>query len=427
MHHLTSSGLGVIVVGDPYQKIYGFRGAGNNCFDDTKFPSTHTVYLTHSFRFGDAIASCANVLLRALKESVPVNGVQRQDSLHRSITHTELFGTHSSPTPRRVLSTTSDLLSDTISQPFTIIFRKNVTLVSYALSFSISHPTYKLHLRIQRAFHKASLFSTLRYAYDLFHNNRRAPSGPLREWKSWADLKAHVEASEAFDDSPLLALVVALESKLAEKTFTEDLAAVEANVLEESDADNADVTLITAHQAKGLEWDRVHVADDFGPDYSNREKLAKSKYFQEEMGLLYVAVTRARKELIIEHPVVEWIAAERGVCKSFIRTDPRDFTDCGRCGKTMQVKVVTTQEGMPDLKSFSTVRMDEYGGDVGFEAEVREECFWCGADKVQALKDAGQEEWKLRNSLEAAWETGYGQETTRVMGWLGWQLEDQQG
>ncbi len=57
----------------------------------------------------------------------------------------------------------------------------------------------------------------------------------------------------------------------------------------------ADVTVVTAHRSKGLEWDAVSLSDDFvditDPLLNPREK-------EDELNLLYVSVTRARKVLV---------------------------------------------------------------------------------------------------------------------------------
>ncbi|KAF8246563.1 P-loop containing nucleoside triphosphate hydrolase protein [Wilcoxina mikolae CBS 423.85] len=299
---------GLIVVGDPYQRIYGFRGAGNEAFDDVKFPPVKTCYLTWSFRFGDSVAGVANILLRALGEPVPVNGARKFDKVFAACPSEQELALDQDPTPP--------------SAPFTVIFRKNITLIEYAIAFALSHPLHKIHLKIQRNFQKDSLFNTLRDAFHLYHSNKLASSYPLRAWKSWADLKAHVEA-EAEDggaaDSPVLTLVVQLEPRLAQPEFLQQLARVEANVLEDRHSANADVILVTAHQAKGLEWDRVMVADDFAPEFGHKWKLRHVKYWREEACILYVALTRARKELIVKDPLKQWIAAELGKEKIFLQ------------------------------------------------------------------------------------------------------------
>jgi hypothetical protein len=80
----------------------------------------------------------------------------------------------------------------------------------------------------------------------------------------------------------------------------------------------------------GLEFDRVVVYDDFRPDYELRDRLGKVKYYQEECNMLYVAVTRARKELIIGCPVDRWLAAEFGRQRVFVATKvrPDSKSDC---------------------------------------------------------------------------------------------------
>ncbi|KAF3205714.1 hypothetical protein TWF106_001036 [Orbilia oligospora] len=65
---------GIIIIGDPYQMIYGFRGAKNECFDDERLPPTRTFHLTKSFRFGKEIADVANLILGSVGETKLVRG-----------------------------------------------------------------------------------------------------------------------------------------------------------------------------------------------------------------------------------------------------------------------------------------------------------------------------------------------------------------
>lgn len=113
---------GLVVVGDPYQKIYGFRGATNECFDDVAHLPTHSFYLTHSFRFGDKIAEVANVLLRALRENVGVNGVRNEGSVKRSLSQKQVA---------RLSNEVQVLEPGEIqgggSGKYTVIFRKNIS------------------------------------------------------------------------------------------------------------------------------------------------------------------------------------------------------------------------------------------------------------------------------------------------------------
>jgi hypothetical protein len=303
---------GLIVVGDPYQRIYGFRGAGNEAFDDKVFPAVKTAYLTWSFRFGDGIASVANTLLRALDESVPLNGVRHEDKVSVDFQSADPTLFTETPGPQS-------------SYPFTVIFRKNVTLIRHAIAFAIRHSDRRLHLRIQREFQTKALFSALRDAHALYHHSK-----PLRGWKTWAELAFHVESAPT--DSPLLTLIVQLEPELKQRDFVNRLVVVEANILPDEFRHLADVVLVTAHQAKGLEWDRVHIAGDFLPGFRKRGELRNGIWSREEMNVLYVAVTRARKELVLSPPVAEWIVAERGRERVLLSMlSPTESEGCGLC------------------------------------------------------------------------------------------------
>lgn len=57
-----------------------------------------------------------------------------------------------------------------------------------------------------------------------------------------------------------------------------------------------DIVFSTAHKSKGMEWDTVVLLDDFIPTLVSGPISGEA---QEERNLLYVAVTRAKRKLII--------------------------------------------------------------------------------------------------------------------------------
>jgi len=61
--------------------------------------------------------------------------------------------------------------------------------------------------------------------------------------------------------------------------------------------------LTTIHQAKGLEWDAVFVLHMTQGQFPNRRALLEDGGMEEERRLFYVAVTRARRDLVLCHPV----------------------------------------------------------------------------------------------------------------------------
>ena len=77
---------------------------------------------------------------------------------------------------------------------------------------------------------------------------------------------------------------------------------VTALVNEDDEDDDNKVSLMTMHASKGLEFDIVYIAgmeDDIIPSKRSLEEDLDNIY--EERRLFYVAITRARKELIINY------------------------------------------------------------------------------------------------------------------------------
>ena len=78
----------------------------------------------------------------------------------------------------------------------------------------------------------------------------------------------------------------------------------------------AERVLATAHKAKGLEWPRVRLADDF-PSLEELDALDQDglpyltpEERDQELHLLYVAVTRARQQLELNEAVRSCLAPE---------------------------------------------------------------------------------------------------------------------
>lgn len=96
---------------------------------------------------------------------------------------------------------------------------------------------------------------------------------------------------------PELKLVAGLERQnlLSDLSFLAKIAFCAERIVD--DAEDADMILCTAHQAKGLEWDNVVMADDFAALHIHRHSSGVGSSDLESVRIMYVASTRARKEL----------------------------------------------------------------------------------------------------------------------------------
>jgi DNA helicase-2/ATP-dependent DNA helicase PcrA len=114
----------------------------------------------------------------------------------------------------------------------------------------------------------------------------------------------------------VLAAIQSLADALPDSATAADLL---ADLTHRAEADveptvNA-VTLSTIHAAKGLEWDTVYIAG-VSEGLLPLSFATDDAAIAEERRLLYVAVTRARKDLTLS-----W--AERGANQSAVRTRSR--------------------------------------------------------------------------------------------------------
>ena len=134
-------------------------------------------------------------------------------------------------------------------------------------------------------------------------------------WRSFVD---EVEAKEMNKYSNVIGVIVRCKDKTLEamETFRQEV------IMKDVPAEDADIILTTCHSAKGMEWDRVQLCDDFidicefkkqenpptifgssEPDAKRRKRRSQWKFdFQswgDDVNLLYVACTRAKNELSI--------------------------------------------------------------------------------------------------------------------------------
>ncbi len=229
----------VIYVGDEHQQIYEFRGTVN-AMQTLEIPA---LYLTQSFRFGNAIANQANAILKMLGSQTLVKGLPSIDSK----------------------------LAEIKNVPHTLLARTNATIFEKCVE--AIRGWYKC-LLVADVKAMISLIRSVFYIWmkkpECVHDER------VKKFKTWDSL---VDTSEAEDDVELLGTIRFIDIYGGETPYLLSLLEKSGNFPEAQ----ADIIFSTAHKSKGREWDNVIIADDF---------TLKSNQYK---NLYYVALTRAKK------------------------------------------------------------------------------------------------------------------------------------
>jgi superfamily I DNA/RNA helicase len=252
-----------IIVGDGHQKIYGFRGSLNIM---ELIPNAKHLYLTQSFRFGSNIADRANTLLARFKnETVSIIGSGGQKAEGNTTGHI-------TRTNSQIVSLIADFVGDGDQSSWTTVRKPDEI---FAPSLSVC----KLFLRSSIDYIVPTNFLWLKQFSSITELERYA------EETNDTELRTAIKIAKIHKAALLKFLLIA-QSQFGSNSATQ--------------------FLTTAHTAKGLEWDNVFLYQDFGSlldsiakHFASLDGFLKAKgvvkeKLEEEINLLYVALTRAR-------------------------------------------------------------------------------------------------------------------------------------
>ncbi|WP_326655028.1 UvrD-helicase domain-containing protein [Streptomyces sp. NBC_01750] len=241
-----------VMVGDSAQAIYGWRGARDVM---TGFDG-HALTLSQSFRFGPRLAEEANRWLAIVDAPI------------------RLTGTEAVPT---------SLAS--VDRPDAVLCRTNIGAMTEVMA----------HLgagyRVGLAGGGEGLRALATAARDL-KEGRRAWHPELLLFPSWGELQDYAEHDPAGGDLKPFVDLIDQHGPDAILTAVDQL----------TPEAQADITVSTAHRAKGREWGTVRIADDFTPPKATDQQDANGRPIpgpidDGEARLAYVAVTRTRERL----------------------------------------------------------------------------------------------------------------------------------
>lgn len=247
----------LVFVGDPRQQIYGWRGSVNAM---AKFQCAEAT-LSTSFRFGQAIADIANVVLSSTAPSkLQLKGWDKLNSIAYRYLPEE--------------------------QQHTRLYRTNAALILDAVDFLSKGKSVCLEIDV-RDFIKL-VQSTIALYNDDLPNVKHDLIVPFDDWSSLTEEATHVGG----------------ELQRVVRMVTDGTAMRALRVLGDYQKPaNPDITMTTAHKSKGREWRVVVLADDFPSCYNSEGEWVGLTEMEEN--LLYVALTRAREVLVYNDTVYE--------------------------------------------------------------------------------------------------------------------------
>mgnify|MGYP001627112256 CR=1 FL=1 len=260
-----------LYIGDRHQSIYRFRGAANAMEEMGSDPSATHFFLSKTWRFGPRTAEIANTILGELKgETVKIIGMGQDGQWKRGYRMTKLSRSNAQ------------------------LFREAVLTRGKGVYWVGKNgiEDYGVDRLLQ--------------AYAIFKGNhsREDISDPvLRYFRSWSEAVSYGDDAKDQEIRVLVGLIEEFRHDIPD--LVTDLRKNQA----QSEAD-ADVVLTTAHKSKGLDWDYVQICDDFEFLEDLEAKLSEDPYAQvddQEINLLYVAATRAKREVMLNKETAQWL------------------------------------------------------------------------------------------------------------------------
>ncbi|MGJ3235486.1 UvrD-helicase domain-containing protein [Marivirga sp.] len=265
-----------VIVGDTHQQIYSWRYAVNSL----EMVGFKAFELSSSFRFNEKIAQLAQAI------------VERKKHLYADVKFKiNGKGEPSKGQQKAVLARTNlGLLTKAIDY---ISERENLEGIYF--EGNINSYTY--------ADDGTSLYDVL----NLYNGRRKFIRDPLiKKMSTLEDLEEYIDKTEDMQLGMMVELVREYGNEIP--GYIKQL---KEKHVENADRDKASIIFSTVHRCKGMEYDSVKLVNDFLTE-EKLKKLAQQKdlpdlikqKLNEEINLLYVAITRTQNKLYIEEELL---------------------------------------------------------------------------------------------------------------------------
>ncbi|HZH72520.1 MAG TPA: UvrD-helicase domain-containing protein [Mariniphaga sp.] len=265
-----------VIVGDTHQQIYGWRYAVNS-LEKADFKD---YYLSTSFRFNQDIA---NLAMDALK-------------LKEIIGTTMPFSIKGKGIPGEIKSKA-------------VIARTNLGLLLKAIE-------YVMEKKKVRSIYFEGNINSYTYADDgaslydvlnLYNKNRKLIKDKLiLEMKDMDELEDYIKKTEDVQLGMMVEIVKEYGNEIPKI-----IEAIKEKHIKDDTKENAEMIFSTVHRSKGMEYDAIQLARDFITGEELKKQMATTReenhnraQLNEEINLLYVAITRTKSSIHIPETIV---------------------------------------------------------------------------------------------------------------------------
>ena len=264
----------LVAVGDPHQAIFGFTGADNDALDQiVQTFNAKTMPLSVTYRCPKTIVNVAKKFVNHIEahETAP-DGEVTNEAFEKLPTH---------------------LTDRSLDSETAIVCRYNRPLVSLVFSLIRKGIPAKLE---GRDIGEGLVKLCRRWkTNDLITLEKRIDAYREREIKK-ALQKDDTAKADRIDDQVATLFVMIDRARELKETTVDGLVAIIRDMFADNVRDKGMVTLSSVHKSKGLEWDRVFI---LGRHQIMPSPMAKQPWqIDQEINLIYVAVTRAKEKLI---------------------------------------------------------------------------------------------------------------------------------
>jgi F-box protein, helicase, 18 len=321
-----------VIVGDTHQQIYSWRYAVNS-LEKTSFT---TFNLSHSFRFGANIANLATQVL-FWKDAI----------------------TETKPIAIKGLGTNND------TKTKAIIGRTNLGLLLKAIEYVTEQKSIK-QIYFEGNFNSYTYADEGASLYDVLNlqNNKRSliKDALIKSMGSIKDLEEYIEKTEDAQLSMMLEIVKKYGNDIYDIIKT-----IKQKHVENDDKEKAEVVFSTVHRCKGMEYGAVHLVKDFITEEKVKRQAQelekderKINKLNEEINLLYVAITRTKNSLHIPEELLPADFPKLAQINIIKKEEPKEIKpvatevaklkstyskNTGTSGKTFSVELVRSKYG----------------------------------------------------------------------------------